>query len=149
GLGLNLGGLALVWSARAGKADGAGPAEKKEAAGDREGAAPKIASSRITHVTVYPDSALVTRDVEVPEGKGLFELVVTPLPQQTANSSLYSEGGDGIRVLSTRFRSRPVREDTRDEVRKLEDEIKKLQNNAQKIQADVTACQQNTAFLAK
>jgi hypothetical protein len=78
-----------------------------------------------------------------------MELVVTPLPQHTVNSSLYSEGGDGIRVLTTRFRSRPVQEDTREEVRKIEDEAKKLVHAAQKIQADMKACQENMALLAK
>ncbi len=112
-------------------------------------AAPKAAVSKITNVTVYPNSALVTREVEVPAGTGTMELVVTPLPQHTVNSSLYSEGGDGIRVLTTRFRSRPVQEDTREEVRKIEDEAKKLAQTAQKIQADLKACQENMALLAK
>ena len=90
------------------------------------GCTPKTATSKITHVTVYPNSALVTREVEVPAGAGTIELVVTPLPEHTVNSSLYSEGADGIRVLTMRFRTRPVKEDTREEVRKLEDEAKKL-----------------------
>lgn len=110
---------------------------------------PKLAASRITHVTVYPDSALVTREVEVPAGAGTVELVVSPLPERTVNSSLYSESADGIRVLTTRFRSRPVKENTREEVRKLEDEVKKLQTNARKIQADVEACKQNMGLLSK
>src|SRR5258708_5939828 len=62
-------------------------------------AAPKAAFSKITGVTVSPNSALVTREVDAPAGTGTIELVVTPLPQRTINSSLYSEGGDGIRVL--------------------------------------------------
>ena len=33
-------------------------------------------------------------------------------------------------MLTTRFRTRPVKEDTREEVRKLEDESKKLQQDA-------------------
>src|SRR5919198_15254 len=102
-------------------------------AGEKAEAAAKVASSRITAVTVSPDSALVTREVAVPAGEGVLELVVSPLPPATVNSSLYSEGADGIRVLTTRFRSRPVLEDTREEVRKLEDEIRRLQMNAQKL----------------
>ena len=39
--------------------------------------------------------------VDVPEGKGLIEIVVTPLPAQTVDSSLYAEGTDGLRVLCT------------------------------------------------
>ena len=48
----------------------------------------KSANSRIVAVTVYPNSALVTREVDVPEGTGSVELVVNPLPAQTVNSSL-------------------------------------------------------------
>jgi hypothetical protein len=85
----------------------------------------------------------------VPAGIGTVELVVTPLPQHTVTSSLYSEGGDGLRVLTTRFRSRPVLEDTREEVRKIEDEAKKLVQTAKKIAADMKACQDNMALLLK
>jgi hypothetical protein len=42
-----------------------------------------------------------------------MELTVTPLPAATINSSLYTEGSEGIRVLSTRARSRPIYEDAR------------------------------------
>ncbi len=111
--------------------------------------APKVAISKITAVTVYPNSALVTREVDVPAGTGTVELVVSPLPQHTVNSSLYSEGSDGLRVLTTRFRSRPVYEDTREEVRKIEDDAKKLVLTAQKIQADMKACTDNMTLLTK
>src|SRR5688572_18211257 len=82
---------------------------------DKKEAAPalKLAANKITHVTVYQNSALVTREVEVPDGAGVTELVVSPLPPETVNTSLYSEGGEGLRVLNTRFRLRPVKEDTR------------------------------------
>src|SRR5436305_1310813 len=66
-------------------------------------AASKIAKSRIDKVTVYPNSALITREVEVPAGNGLVELVVTPMPEQIVPSTMYSEGGDGLRILTTRF----------------------------------------------
>jgi N-terminal domain of unknown function (DUF4140) len=78
----------------------------------------KITASKIVKVVVYPNSALVTREVEVPEGEGLTELVVSPLPPQAISSSLYSEGTNGLRVLSTRFRTRQIFEDSREEVRK-------------------------------
>jgi hypothetical protein len=141
GLTLGLGGgLVLMLHAR--------PEAPAPAAADKE-APPKIAASKITNVTVYPNNALVTREVEVPAGAGTMELVVSPLPERTMNSTLYSEGSDGTRVLTTRFRTRPVKENTREEVRKLEDEIRKLQENARKIQADLMACTQNMGLLVK
>ncbi len=138
---LCVGGVAVLLYAR--------DPEVAKKAGDGGAAAPRAAASKITNVTVYPNSALVTREVDVPAGTGTVELVVTPLPQHTVNSSLYSEGGEGIRVLTTRFRSRPVQEDTREEVRKIEDEAKKLAQTAQKLQADMKACTENMGLLTK
>ncbi len=110
---------------------------------------PKTAPSRVVGVTVYQNSALVTREVEVPQGAGPMELVVTPLPPQTIDSSLYSEGTDGIRILTTRYRMRPIQEDTREDVRKKEAQLKQLQLEAQKIQSDIGVVQKNLEMLAK
>src|SRR3954452_2259402 len=118
--------------------------KKAEAAPDL-----KLAASRIAHVTVYQNNALVTREVDVPEGTGTLELVVSPLPAQTVNTSLYSEGAEGMRVLTTRFRLRPVKEDTREEVRRLEGQIKELQNSGQKIQSDIMTIEQNMTMIGK
>src|SRR4051794_8085136 len=71
--------------------------------GEGADAPPKIAVSKIARVTVYPGNALVTREVDVPAGAGLAELVVSPMPEQVVASTMYSEGADGIRVLTTRF----------------------------------------------
>src|SRR5262245_39384480 len=133
---------------------GAGVATRNSAHGEaaKKGeAAPelKLASSRIAHVTVYQNNALVTREVDAPEGTGTMELVVSPLPAQTVNTSLYSEGAEGMRVLTTRFRLRPVKEDTREEVRRLEGQLKELQNNAQQIQADISTLEQNMQMVSK
>src|SRR5262249_60837770 len=109
----------------------------------------EAAKSRIVKVTVYPKNALVTREVEVPPGQGLAELVVPDLPVRTVDTSLYSEGSNGIRVLSTRFRTRPVLEDTREDVRKLEDERKKLQIASEKIVSEMSSIKQNMQMLTK
>jgi hypothetical protein len=121
-----------------------GAAEPK-AAGD----APKSANSRIVAVTVYQPNALVTREVEVPEGTGQMELVVTPLPDSVSDGTLYSEGTDGIRVMATRLRNRAVKEDTREEVRKIEAEQRKIKLDTQKIESDMKALDQNMGLLTK
>src|SRR5262245_26410891 len=105
--------LAVLFYSRAG-ASAPAPAAQAHTA------VPTTAASRIVNVTWYPDSALVTREVEVPAGERLMELVVSPLPEATLTSSLYAEAPEGLRVLTTRFRSQAVREDTREEVRKIE-----------------------------
>jgi uncharacterized protein (TIGR02231 family) len=121
----------------------------KEAPPAPPAAAVKVAPSRVAAVTVYPNSALVTREVDVTDGAGTLELTVTPLPPTTVNSSLYTEGTDGIRVLTTRFRSRPVQEDTREDVRKLQDELKQLQMAREKLEAEIKAEQENAMTLTK
>src|SRR4051794_20157841 len=79
-------------------------------------AAARPATSRIVAVSVYQGQALVTREVSVPQGEGTLELIVAPLPPQIVDHSLYTEGAEGLRVLSTRYRSRAVKEDLRHEV---------------------------------
>ncbi len=109
----------------------------------------KITPSHVAAVTVYPNSALVTREVDVPEGKGTLELTVSPLPPTTVNSSLYTEGTEGIRVLTTRFRTRPILEDTRADVRKLQDELKQLQMAREQLEAEIKAIQENEKTVTK
>ncbi len=104
---------------------------------------------RIVAVTVYQGNALITREVTVPEGKGAIELLVSPLPPHTLASSPYTEGLDGIRVLNTRYRTIPIKEDTREEVRKLETQIRQLVAEAQRLQADIKLAGEHQAFLAK
>ncbi len=140
---LCLGMLALIVYTRPGNAS-APPLAAKEAE-----AAPKTAASKITQVTVYSDSALITREVAVPAGAGLVELVISPLPEATVSSSLYTETSEGMRVLTTRYRSRPVKEDTREEVRKVEEEIKKLRQQGMKLQSEIKAIESNVGLLAK
>lgn len=112
-------------------------------------AAPQNATSKITKVTVYPNSALVTREVAVPDGNGLVELIITPMPGQIVPSTMYSEGGNGIRVLTTRFRTRQVLEDTSAERRKLDSEMEKLMVDGAKIVSDIGSIQKNVDLLNK
>lgn len=112
-------------------------------------AAPKIATSRIDKVTVYPNSALVSREVVVPDGTGLIELTVSPMPDRIVPSTLYSEAGDGLRVLTTRFTTRVVLEDTSEARRNLEAELEKYQVIGAKIDSDLTTLQKNMDLLTK
>jgi hypothetical protein len=111
--------------------------------------APTTAPSRVVLVTVYQGTALVTREVEVPTGQGLVEVVVSPLPPQTIDSSLYTEATDGLRILSTRYRTRAVKEDTRAEVRALQEQIKKLEADHQRMLKETQVAEQNLLFVGK
>ena len=109
----------------------------------------KATASKVVGVTVYQNTALVTREVTVPEAVGPVELTVTPLPASTMTTSLYAEGAEGVRVLSTRYRTRAISEDTRVEVRLLEAKVKENGRKLQAIQGDAKALETNTAFLGK
>ncbi len=111
--------------------------------------APKPATSKIAAVTLYQGNALVTREVVVPEGKGLVEVVVTPLPARTIEGSLYSEAPEGVRVLSTRYRTRAVKDDTRKEVRAKEEQIRSLLAEGKKIKGELRVLEQNLEFVLK
>jgi uncharacterized protein (TIGR02231 family) len=108
-----------------------------------------VTPSRVVAVTVYPLNARVTREAEVPAGKGVVEVTINPLPQGAVLSSLHAEGAEGLRVLSTRFRSRTVVSDNREEVQKLQDELAKLTLAREKIEADAKAVQENLKTLSK
>lgn len=109
----------------------------------------KEAVSRIMSVTVYRTNALVTREVDVPEGIGMFELEVKHLPPTLQEASLYSEAVNGTRILATRSRTRVVAEDTREEVRKLQAKLKELQQLDERLQSEITTLEQNVQTIGK
>lgn len=107
------------------------------------------AESRIVAVTVYQGQALVTREVKVPEGEGTRELVVTPIPTLALDGSLYAEGSDGIRVLSTRFRTRAVEHNPQPDVRTKEEQLRSLQNETKRLQSESQVQDQDLRFVEK
>jgi uncharacterized protein (TIGR02231 family) len=111
--------------------------------------ASRLAKSRIDKVTVYPNNALVTREVEVPAGNGLIELTIAPMPDQIVPSTMYSEGSEGLRVLTTRFSTRQVLEDTSEERRKLEAEKERYDITASRIASEIMNLAKNAEMLNK
>ncbi|TWT85978.1 hypothetical protein Pla123a_07860 [Posidoniimonas polymericola] len=83
---------------------------------------------RVSAVTVYQGQALVTRQIELENAGGLTEIVVTGLPAKVQPGSLYAEPGDGVVVRSVRYRTRPVEQDVRAEVRELDQQLQDLQD---------------------
>src|SRR5262245_61421650 len=117
---------------------------KGKAAGDVA-----VTPSRVASVTVYPASAMVTREAEVAAGKGVVEITINPLPTSAVLSSLHAEAEGGLRVLSTRFRSRPVVQDHSAEIAKLKEELAGLALEREKVEGDVKAIQENLKTLTK
>jgi hypothetical protein len=106
-------------------------------------------ASRITAVTLYQTSALVAREVAVPEGTGKMELVLTGLPPSIDAASIYGEGSGDIRVLSTRYRTTPLPQTSQEDLRKLETQLKDLRKQEAVLNQQIEALQTNLAFVGK
>ncbi len=85
-------------------------------------------SGAISKVTVYRGQALVTRTLNVDLPAGTSELIVTDLPAKIVSESIYAQTSGDIKVLSVRFREKAVREDTREEVKKLDARIEDVKH---------------------
>lgn len=104
---------------------------------------------KIDAVTVYRGQALVTRLVEIEGAAGLREVVVTGLPEAVLPGSIYAESADGVEVRSVTYRTRPVSEDVRDEVRKLDAETRAVQDKIEANAKHVALLAEHRAYLAK
>ena len=101
-------------------------------------AAETIVKGKLDAVTIYRGQALITRVVDLPAGEGLGEIVVSELPDRIVPQSLFAEGSDGVAIRSVVYRNRPVAQDVREEVRKIDDAIRSLND-----QVAANAQQQN------
>lgn len=100
-------------------------------------------------VTVYRGQALVTRAVEVTGPAGLKEVVVTELPDRVLSGSIFAEATPGVEVRSVRYRTRPVSQDVRKEIRELDAQIKATQGLLAKNERMNALLQEQKAYLLK
>ncbi len=99
---------------------------------------PVRAPGQVEAVTLYRGQAEVTRRVPLPAGVGQMEVVVAELPDRTVAESVHAEGGDGVQIRAVRYRERPLGEEPREEVRKLDERlaaVDKLLRENQQAQA--------------
>jgi hypothetical protein len=113
------------------------------------GAEPTVTEGHVSAVTVYQGQALVTRELEVADAKGLQEIVVTNLPESVLPGSLFAEPGGGAEVRSVRYRDRPIEEDVRQEVRDLDDQIQVVQDKLAAVAQERALLEQRKAYLTQ
>ncbi len=95
----------------------------------------------ISEVIVYRGQALVSRTIEVELPGGSSEMVVQELPKEIVPESLYAQALGEVTVTSVRYREKAVREDTREEVKKLDAEIEEVKNRSYQAKRDLNiAC---------
>lgn len=104
---------------------------------------------KIDSVTVYRGQALVTRLVDLPKGEGLTELVITDLPPSIEPGSVFAESEGGIEVRSVQFRTRPVAQDVREDVRKLDIEIQAIHDTLAALNATQQRLAEQKSYLGQ
>ncbi len=90
---------------------------------------PTVLSGKISDVTVYQGTALISRVVDIPASQqGAMEVVVSGLPSATDSNSVYADQAKGVEIRSVAFRSKAPDEaaQAQSEVAKLELSIKEL-----------------------
>jgi hypothetical protein len=90
---------------------------------------PIAAAGTISKVTVYRGQALVTRRIDADVPAGSSELVVPGLPANILPESIYAQGSADVKILSVRYRTHAVNEDTREEVRQLDSQIEGVRHD--------------------
>ena len=135
GLGLFVAAAALALAGVAWAADGA-PAKPVQAQG------------KVEAVTVYRGQALVTRVIELDSPAGATDLVVTDLPAGIMADSLYSSSEAAVQIRAVRYRERAVREEPREDVRKLSDAIEEVNKSLRENKALQQVVAEKKAYLA-
>mgnify|MGYP005856088199 CR=1 FL=1 len=116
--GLALGVLVVASSVLAQQPAASTPASSEEAAEGVPG--------RVIAVTAYRGQAMVTREVPVPEGLGLMDVVIRDLPNAVQPGSLFADGGVGVEVRAVRYRQSVDRQDHRGRVAELLERVERL-----------------------
>ena len=84
-----------------------------------------------------------------PRARGWSRSSSPPCPPRRSTARSTPRGPTALRVLSTRYRTRAVKEDTRKEVRAKEEQIKTLKQEAERLQKEIQVIEQNLQLLAK
>ncbi len=111
-------------------------------------AGPISDSGKVVAVTVFQGQALVTRELSLPAGEGLLEVIVTDLPEQLLPGSLYAEPGEGVEVRSVRARVRPTDESPREEIKQLQQKLQELQRGERALSREMQLLKQRSDYLS-
>lgn len=139
--GLSIGSFVGAW----------GEDETGDNRGTGEANAAVVSAGEITHVTLFRDSALVTRSVSLAGDQllspGAHEILVTKLPEQLIVSSVFAEGDASVAIRAVRVVQEPVRESTRAEVQELDEQLGDLRLVVERLTKERLVAQQNLSTL--
>ncbi len=107
------------------------------------------AESRIASVTVYPDSALISRKASPKLSAGTHTVVFSDIIPEIDENSLRvsAEGNAEVKLLGAQVKKEFLQEEAAEEVKRLQDEIQKLQDEARKIEDQKKVLYEEKQFL--
>ncbi len=107
------------------------------------------ATSNITQVTVYPDSARITRTatLQLPAGESKLILPGLPLQMDTTSLRVSGESSADVTLGSVQMAEQVNAEVVQERERTLRDEIKKWQEKRQEVVDAKTRAEQQLAFI--
>jgi hypothetical protein len=107
------------------------------------------ADSRITAVTVYPDSALLTRTAELKFNPGEYKVVLADIiPQIDENSLRVQAAGSAIvKLFGAQMKTEFLTAVPSEKIKELQDQIQKVQDDIRRLQDNKRVLQEEKSFL--
>lgn len=105
--------------------------------------------SNVVGVTLYRGSALVTREVSLPDAAGEWTLVVKNLPAAILPNSLMGADADGVRIRSVRFRQEQEQGNPSEKLPAIEEEIRNTEAQLEDMALRVDLLNGREAYLSK
>ena len=107
------------------------------------------ARSRIAKVTLYPDSALVSRQAGLKLNPGRQRIVFADIIPEVDEDSLRAsfQGNAQVKLFGARLRKEFLREDPSERIKELESQIKELEDQKKKTEYDKEILNKEKQFL--
>ncbi len=103
---------------------------------------------KLQEVILYRNQALVMRTLEVDLKDGIHEIVVSRLPSEIIQSSLYAESS-GAEIRGTRMKTKELSEDPEAPVKELDEKIEKISSDISRINRLIQVNQSKVVYLTK
>ncbi|MFA4888965.1 MAG: mucoidy inhibitor MuiA family protein [Candidatus Omnitrophota bacterium] len=112
-------------------------------------AAETAANSRIAEVTVYPDSAMVSRVANLQLAAGDQQVIFGDIIPEIDENSLRvtASVSEGVKVLGAQLKKEFLKEDPAEKVKQLQDEIEKLSDQVNKDKNTINILSEEKQFV--
>ena len=92
--------------------------------------------SRIAQVTVYPDSALLTRAASLKLSAGEYKIIFSNIiPELDENSlRISAQGASEVKLFGAQVKREQLEEVPAEKVKELKDQIQKMEDQARQVQ---------------